>query len=297
MNWQAIAFDWNQVRAFLATAEEGSFSAAARALRQTQPTLSRQVAALEEELGVTLFERAGRKMMLTAAGMDLLEHVREMGEAATRVSLAASGQAQTVEGRVVITATDGVSATVLPPILKKIRETAPGIQIDIVSTIEIRNIAQREADIAIRHGAPDRSDLMSKQVGQTTVFLCAAKEYLRAFGPVQKLDDLSRADFIGLGRNEDMIEWLRQYELRLTPEQFSISSTSGVVIKELVRQGLGVALMPFDRGLRSEIEPVLPEQFSIPVPVSLTTHRELYASRRIKLVFDILSEELSKVDW
>ena len=65
MNWQAVRFDWNQARAFLATADEGSLSAAARVLGLTQPTLGRQVAALEAELGVTLFERVGRSLSLT----------------------------------------------------------------------------------------------------------------------------------------------------------------------------------------------------------------------------------------
>ena len=73
MNWQAIAFDWNQIRAFLATAEEGSLGAAARALNSTQPTVGRQVAALEADLGVTLFERSGRTLAITGAGKDLLE--------------------------------------------------------------------------------------------------------------------------------------------------------------------------------------------------------------------------------
>ena len=106
MNWSDIAFDWNQVRAFLATYQEGSLSAAARALSQTQPTLSRQVTALEQSLGVTLFERGHRKVRLTAAGLELIEHARAMAEAANRVSLAASGQSQAVEGRVCITATE-----------------------------------------------------------------------------------------------------------------------------------------------------------------------------------------------
>ena len=64
MNWRNVAFDWNQTRAFLITAEEGTLSAAARALGMTQPTLGRQVAALEEALGVTLFERVGRSLVL-----------------------------------------------------------------------------------------------------------------------------------------------------------------------------------------------------------------------------------------
>ncbi len=76
MEWKGAKFDWNQARAFLATAEEGSLSAAARALGMTQPTLGRQVSALEEELGVTLFERVGRALVLTDAGHELLAHVR-----------------------------------------------------------------------------------------------------------------------------------------------------------------------------------------------------------------------------
>lgn len=88
-------FDWNHIRAFLATAEEGSLSAAARQLRLTQPTLGRQVSALEDDLGVLLFERVGRSLHLTDAGAELLEHMRAMGQAADRVSLAASGQSQT----------------------------------------------------------------------------------------------------------------------------------------------------------------------------------------------------------
>src|SRR5262245_6238684 len=100
MDWRPVAFDWNRARAFLVTAEEGSLSAAARALGMTQPTLGRQVDALEKELGVVLFERVGRGLALTAGGLDLLHHVRSMGEAAERFSLSASGQSQTVEGAI-----------------------------------------------------------------------------------------------------------------------------------------------------------------------------------------------------
>ena len=82
MVFQASQFDWNQAKSFLATAEQGSLSAAARTLGLTQPTLSRQVAALETALGVTLFERSGRTPVLTTSGLELLEHVRGMGDAA-----------------------------------------------------------------------------------------------------------------------------------------------------------------------------------------------------------------------
>ena len=102
MNWDALSFDWNQIRAFLATAEEGSFSGAARALRSTQPTVGRQVAALEESLGLVLVERSGRGLTLTQPGRDLLEQVRKMGEAAVKISLVADGQTNALSGKVTI---------------------------------------------------------------------------------------------------------------------------------------------------------------------------------------------------
>ncbi len=82
MNLTSLTFDWNQARAFLVTAETGSFSAAARAMHMTQPTLGRQVAKLEQDLDLVLFERIGRKLELTPAGRDLLVQMREMGKAA-----------------------------------------------------------------------------------------------------------------------------------------------------------------------------------------------------------------------
>ena len=122
-----MKFDWNRARAFLVTAEEGSLSAAARSLGMTQPTLSRQVDALEDELGLVLFERVGRGLVLTRSGLELLEQVRGMGEAATRVSLTASGQTQSIEGAICITASEVNSAFWLPPIIAKLRAAHPGI--------------------------------------------------------------------------------------------------------------------------------------------------------------------------
>ena len=106
MVWKNAAFDWNLARAFLVTAEEGSFSGAARALGLAQPTLGRQVTAFEAELGVALFERVGHRLILTTAGLELLEEVRAMGDAATRLSLAAAGRTQALVGIVRIAASE-----------------------------------------------------------------------------------------------------------------------------------------------------------------------------------------------
>ena len=132
MNWKSVNFDWNHIRAFLVTAEEGTLSAAAKSLGLTQPTLSRQVCALEAELSLMLFERVGQRLVLTNSGLELLEHAREMGNAALDFSLAAKGQAQKIEGNVIVSASELTATYMLPKIIAKLRREEPGIDIEVV---------------------------------------------------------------------------------------------------------------------------------------------------------------------
>jgi DNA-binding transcriptional LysR family regulator len=294
MNWQAVSFDWNQVRAFLATVETGSLSAAARALRSTQPTLSRQVAALEAELGVMLFERVGRSLSLTEPGRALLAHVRTMGEAAQHISLIASGQSQAVDGLVRVTASDVMSAYILPPILKRLQEAAPGIDIEIVASNDVNDLARREADIAIRHVRPDQPDLVARQCASTTSCLYAATSYLDRHGRPDRASDLARAEFVGLTDTTRFLAELNARGLPLTERNLKWRTGSIVVAWELVKQGFGIGVMAREVAASTPgIESVLPGLASFPVPVWLVAHRELHTSRRIRVVFDVLAEALS----
>jgi DNA-binding transcriptional LysR family regulator len=295
MNWNAISFDWNQVRAFLATAEEGSLSAAARALRSTQPTVGRQVSALEAHLGVTLFERAGRALVMTAAGHDLLEHVQAMGDAASRISIAAAGQSQDVVGRVTITASELVAAAFLPPVMHKLRTEAPGIQVEIVVSDKIEDLTRRDADIAIRHVRPDQPDLIARHLADATAGFYASKNYLEVHGRPKNAADLSNHVFVGPRETAQMFDILETHGVSLSPDQFKLSADSGVVIWEMMRAGLGMTIMP--QGIWphfTDVEPVLPDLARIKFPVWLVTHRELKTSRRIRIVFDALADVLSK---
>jgi DNA-binding transcriptional LysR family regulator len=291
MNWQAVSFDWNQIRAFLATAEEGSLSAAARALQSTQPTLGRQVAALEQDLGVTLFERAGRSLVITSAGRDLLEHVQVMGDAASRISMVAAGQSQDVAGKVCITASDLFAAGFLPPVLMKLRKQAPGLIIDVVASGRLENLTRRDADIAIRHVRPEQPDLIARQLADAQAGFYAATEYLDRHGRPQTIADLRHHDFVGPRDTAQMLPFLAGRGIHLTPDQFKANSDNGVVMWELIRAGLGIGI-----GLdglwpdRPGIEQILTSYDPIEFPIWLVTHRELKTSRRIRTVFDALAE-------
>jgi DNA-binding transcriptional LysR family regulator len=295
MKWKSISFDWNQARAVLATIEEGSLSAAARALGQTQPTLSRQVAQLEKDLGVILFQRIGRKVTPTQDALDLLDQFRAMGDAAIGISLAASGHAKAIEGNVSITATNFMATYALPPVLKQLRDIAPGIEVEIIASNEVRNLMRREADIAIRHARPEQPELIAKLVNETTGHLYASAEFLAQSGHPKEPADLEHLDFIGFEHPERLLPVLHERGIPVTRKNFKYVSASGTVILELVRQGLGIGLMSKEN---AEMDPglvrVLASFEPIPIPVWLVTHRELYTSRRIRLVFDLLAVALSK---
>lgn len=294
MNWQAVSFDWNQARAFLVTAEEGSLSAAARALGLTQPTLGRQVSALEEKLGVTLFERVGHSLALTQSGLELLDHVRTMGEAAGRVSLTASGQSQAIEGQVCITASDAMSAYHLPIVLKQLREIAPSIEVEVFASNTVRDLTRREADIAIRHVRPVQPDLIAKLVRETSARLYASTAYLDVHGRPSSPSELSDAVFIGFEHSDRLLAGLNALGLALTKSNFKLITNSGVAGWEMVKQGLGIGVMVEEiAALTPGVECVLPQLDPIPVPIWLTAHRELHTSPRIRLVFDLLAESLS----
>ncbi len=292
MNWDPVTFDWNQVRAFLATAEEGSLSAAARALGQSQPTLGRQVTALEEELGVVLFERVGRSLALTPTGRDLLDHVREMRNAAEKISLIATGQSTAVEGKVSISASDAMATYLLPPLMERIRAEAPGIEIEIIASNEISDLQRREADIAIRHVRPEAPELYARSIGDESAHLYATTAYLDSHGRPETQDDLAGHDMIGAGDNARMVAELERRGLSVAIDQFKLSSANGLVMWELVRRGLGIAPMS-DRiaALFPETERVLPD-FQIAFPVWVAVHKELRTTRRIRIVFDLLVEHL-----
>jgi DNA-binding transcriptional LysR family regulator len=295
MNWSSVTFDWNQARAFLVTAEEGSLSAASRALGLTQPTLGRQVAALEEALGVLLFDRVGRSLVLSPAGLDLLDHARGMGTAAASMSMAASGQSQAIEGQVSISASDATAAYLLPPLLADLAKAAPGIRVDVISANEVSDLTRREADIAIRHVRSEQPDLIARHIGDTTAHIYGATVLLDRLGRPETVDDLARFPFILFDRPERAVSVLADSGIPVNASQCQQVSTSGVVIWEMVKQGLGLSVMTRDVAfVSSQVEQVLPGLPDIPVPVWLVTHRELRTSRRIRLVFDFLAVALSR---
>ena len=288
------SLDWNALQAFLATAEAGSLSAAARKLGLSQPTMSRQVAAIERQLGVTLFERVGKSMVLTETGLDLLEHARAMGAAAAELRLAASGRALSAEGVVSVTASDAVAAWVLPPLLRELRATAPGITVEVIASNALSDLRRREADIAIRHVRPDQPDLIGQLIREAPASFYASTDWVQAHGHPRSAADATQHAFVGADRSGRYLHYLHAHGLPVSEAQFSCYAEHSVAAWSLVQQGLGLGAMMDEiaEGFPGVVR-VLNEVPPVRVPIWLVTHRELRTSRRIRIVFDALARGLA----
>ncbi|KUM01990.1 LysR family transcriptional regulator [Chromobacterium subtsugae] len=279
--------DWNLVQAFLAAAEAGSLSAAADKTRQSQPTLSRQVAALEAAMGVSLFERSPRGLRLTQAGEALLAPARAMRAAAAEVATAAEQGRQLLPGTVRVAASEMTAAYLLPDMLSALRRDYPQIAIDIVVNNGLDNLLEREADIAIRHARPAQGALIARQLGELKIQAWAHDSYLARHPPLKRLQDY---DWIGMDRSDFLLRRMREAGFDVDRDFFALRCDNQVVGWQLALAGAGVAFAPAATASRFPgMRPVLPELAQGMMPVWLACHRELRQNARIRCVFDHLA--------
>lgn len=291
----AFDFDWGHINLFVAVADTGSLSAAARASRVSQPTIGRAVAALEEDLGISLFSRHAKGLKLTEQGKELLHHAQSMRKAAAGLSLAASGRSQELGGTVRITASQIVATYVLPPILARMRRDEPRIQIEIVATDTVENLLFREADIAIRMVRPVQLDLISRHVGDLEMGVYASLGYLAERPPPESLEDLELHSVIGYDRSTLIIDKARELGADASRETFAYRCDDQIVHWQMVLAGLGVgftARVVAQGDLR--VSRLLHELPLEPLPVWLTSHGALKSNQRVRFVYDYLAKELSE---
>jgi DNA-binding transcriptional LysR family regulator len=287
--------DWNLVRAFCSTVEAGSLTGAARALGLNPSTVSRQIAALEAALGVTLFDRVGKRLILTDAGKALAVPAAAMGDAADALRLAAAGRAQQIAGPVTISATDAVALYLLPPIVARVRARAPNVTVRIVVANALSDLRRREADIAIRHVRPSDPELIGRLLGYATARFYASRTWVARHGHPRTAADAAGAVFIGSDDGDRFAGYLRELGLRVGPDALRVVSENSVVAWELARQGLGIApIMTEIAASMPDLVRVLDDLPDIRFPIWLVTHNEVRTAPGIRLVFDMIAEGLGR---
>lgn len=286
-------FDWNLIRSFVAVAETGSLSAAARRLSASQPTLGRHIAELEAELGIVLFLRGRKGYELTKSGAALLERGRSMVEQVNAFQRLAVGSSERVAGTVRITASEVVATYVLPPILARLGMAEPDVEIEIVASNAVDNLLRRDADIAVRMTKPGQLDLVVRKVADLKLITCAAKSYLERRGRPLRPEDLADHDLVGYDRGTELIEGFRSIRVDIDRHAFRIRTDNHIVLWEAIRAGNGIGFAQESLVAREEMVDAILPQIVLPVlPMWLAMHRDVRTSPRIRRVADFLHEEL-----
>ena len=286
-------FDWTLIQSFLAVTENGSFSAAGRALNISQPTIGRQIAQLEQQLGTPMFRRDNRGHRLTEAGTALVEHAQDMKAAAARMSLLAAGQSEVLSGVVRITASVVVSHYLLPPILAHIRRQEPEIELELNPSDTTENLLFREADIAVRMYRPTQQDVITRKVGTQKFGLFCSKSYIALRGRLQSISDFADHDMVGFDRSDAIILGMLENGVKVDRSFFKVRCDNQTVYFEAVLAGCGIGVFPINiAGQYPDLERVLPTVRVPDLPIWLTAPEALRTSSRIRRVYDLLASGL-----
>lgn len=242
MTHEALALSrWDDVRYFLAVLHAGSFTRAAEALGTEQSTVSRRIAALEEALGVALFERGRRAPVATEAALRLRESAERIEVEISRFADDALGvRAQPVAGRVRLALTDELAIHfVIPKVLAPLRAQHPELMVDLVTGYRAADLVGHEADVALRFFQTERGDLVGRRIAQfETGVLCA-----RSYAPAIRRRPLRDADWITIelaGVATPESAWV---EANVAAPPRMICSSYQVQIAA-IRAGLGVGIGP-----------------------------------------------------
>jgi DNA-binding transcriptional LysR family regulator len=286
--------DWHLFRAFLAVVREGSLSSAARVLGTTQPTMGRQVAALEASLGVKLFTRSLGGLSPTEAGLRLIPSAEAMAAAVEAAQRLASGEVDEERGTVRVTASEVIGSEVLPSILAEIHAVHPRISVELALSNRNEDLLRGDADIAVRMARPTQGALVAKRIGRIDVGLYCHRRYLKVHTMPRRLEDLRHHVLIGYDRDQAYARLLERMGVPSTRNMFAFRSDSELAQLAALSAGFGIGASQLGIARRDKnLVPVLHSEFIFPMEVWLAMHRDLRSSRRIRLMFNQLATQLS----
>jgi DNA-binding transcriptional LysR family regulator len=241
--------DWDKLKVFHAAAEAGSFTHAGEHLGLSQSAVSRQVSALETELGVSLFHRHARGLILTEQG-DLLfrtAHDVFMKLEAARAKLTDSKERP--NGDLKVTTTAGIGLNWLTPRLGEFLDLYPDIRITLIVTDEELDLSMREADVAIRLRQPQQPDLIQRKLFSVKFHAYASPEYLKRKGTPRSIEDIDDHSIIMLGgtvpQHLQNRNWLIQVGRDGKPPRVPLLIINNVLgVLRACQEGFGIAMLP-----------------------------------------------------
>ena len=277
--------DWNDLRYFFAIAEHGSLAGAARALAVNHSTVFRRLNDLENTLDARLFERFPSGYRLTPSGERMLEHVRLVDTAVHQIMLDVAGQDLTASGKVRLTAAANIARTLLPPVLKSLLQTHPGILVEVSIGDSDYDLNRREADLALRATSRPPEHLVGRKVMNLSWWLCGSK----ATQHDGMLESLRGKPIVGADQSLMRLPAFQWLEDELG--QFVVARANDLsTMASLIKAGIGLGLLPSDqqeKGLKRLVQiPALSGE------LWLLTHPDLRNTQRVRVVWEAILDSL-----
>jgi DNA-binding transcriptional LysR family regulator len=293
--------DWDKLRIFHAVASAGSFTHAGQMLALSQSAVSRQISALEEEINTPLFQRHARGLTLTDEGELLYGAVSDVLTRLGQAEEALKNAQSAPRGSLKITSSHGLGTYWLLPRINEFVRDFPELQVHLVFEDRELDLAQREADLAIRMRAPVQADLIQRKLFTMHYHLYAASDYLARHGTPQSMEDLGKHTLIAYGETAAPevrdVNWLLDNTRRITNgcgRALRINNITGIL--HAVEAGIGIAALPdYLMDGREHLVRLMPEVEGPTFDVHLVYCDALRQSKRVAAFRDFLVR--ASKDW
>jgi DNA-binding transcriptional LysR family regulator len=257
--------DWDKLRIFQAAASAGSFTHAGEALNMSQSAVSRQVSALEQDLGVPLFHRHARGLILTEQGEHLFRAANDVLVKLEGVRARLSDSSEKASGTLRITTTVGLGSTWLTDRIHEFLDLHPSVNLHLILDDGELDLGMREADVAIRLRQPVQPDLIQRRLFTVHMHVYAHGSYLAKYGRPQTLDDVDKHRMVSYGVPIPTylrdVNWLETAGRPPNQPREPILRINNIFsIKNAVMRGIGIAVLPdYMVEPESGLERILPE--------------------------------------
>ncbi|WP_022696428.1 LysR family transcriptional regulator [Euryhalocaulis caribicus] len=287
--------DWDKLKTFHAAAEAGSLTAAAEALHVSQSAVSRQIAALEDDLGVALFHRHARGLLMTEQGERLFEIAHDMAASAALAEAKVRDARDQPSGDLRVTTTIGLGAVWLSEQLPDFVASYPDVKLHLILDDRELDLTRFEADVALRPWEARQSDLIQRKLFQASQSLYASNDYIARNGPISSIDALDDHPLILYGA--DAVSPMKQadwaaYVGRLEgekPRQASLTVDNLLGVVKATAAGAGIAGLPdYIARTDARLSRVLPEVSGPGFDVYFLYPEELKGSKRLIVFRDFI---------
>ncbi|WDR05144.1 LysR family transcriptional regulator [Devosia rhodophyticola] len=241
--------DWDKLRIFHTAAESGSFTHAAEKLGMSQSAVSRQISALEDDLGLKLFIRHARGLVLTEVGEQLFRTAHRMHWELQQVETQMSESQDDPTGPLIVTTTVGIGSAWLSSRLDEFLNLYPLIQLEIRLNDAELDLAMREADVAIRLHRPNQSEMILRKLFTVHNHFYASKDYIAEHGMPKDVEDLDNHRIISFGEPVPSylgdINYLERFgRADNNPRRAALKVNAIYGMMQATRAGAGIAMLP-----------------------------------------------------